>query len=423
MTIRRHLLWLYATLIITGTFAVGWKNAHAEQYSQLQHEVSDTSTQTIQAIAPIGHAFTLRAVAMGESADTGQSLQIAVCGDTNLQTDWGHAVSLSDGNISNLSLSTYFNNGAKCTQYTAWKGSNISDGAIVASGSLPHVFYFSTGSWVRIGSNTPTQPDGISVGSNDWIFLFEFGNSGTVPIGISPIQCTQDGLCITSEWGNHINVPEFCAMKDNTYGYIPCVKVLTNYYIISNSPLFTVPAWTSPTGTPGPFDLSGQFELPGITPPNGQPNPFAVASSTFSGSDLSQSANFCNGAIASASDTFGIARSLCTVVGFLFIPSKDSVQSIGDVGIAARGVIPFSYLFDLQSQWASVSANGAGSIPSISITTDLGVIGTKSFALFSAGTIDQYLSDGLRTTMRTILAAVLWLMLGSYMWHRVKSNV
>lgn len=116
--------------------------------------------------------------------------------------------------------------------------------------------------------------------------------------------------------------------------------------------------------------------------------------------------------------TNDFAQGLCSVAGFLFIPSEDAWQSFGNVASVSQSRIPFSYFYDIRDVMVNV---GSASVNFPSVSYDLTLnASTSHINLFSLEKVSQYAPVDL---FRTFISYGLWVMFMLYVWHTVRRIV
>jgi len=145
-----------------------------------------------------------------------------------------------------------------------------------------------------------------------------------------------------------------------------------------------------------------------------------------SGIYLSGAKGFCNDAFASSTGIGStISNGFCIALGYLFVPTPDSINQFGDLGLQLQGRIPFSYFYDIQNSFNSQTASSSSmqslsiSLPDISSSTPLGSLYPTNIGILSTTTIDKYLPNNIRVSMLFLASAAIWVSVGFMLYRRI----
>jgi len=197
---------------------------------------------------------------------------------------------------------------------------------------------------------------------------------------------------------------------------ISCLHLNEAYWYLGSTVLDFGPFTPqSPSGVGSGFGYIYQALLPGYTASSG----WATPADAVTGFDLSGAQSYCAVTFPAASDSFGIAKGLCTVAGFLVIPSVPAVAQYSDLTTQVRTVLPFSYFSDIAGLYASISYASA-SFPGFTYTAKIGDQASISFDLFSWATITHYLPPGTFGLFYNLMIAAEWFGFGWWVFHRVQ---
>lgn len=138
-----------------------------------------------------------------------------------------------------------------------------------------------------------------------------------------------------------------------------------------------------------------------------------------SGISISGAQAFCNDAYASSTGIGAtIGNGVCVGLGFLFIPTPESMQQFPNLAQTELPLhFPFSWFTSIQSTWQGASATSSSfynltlnlkDATASSTNTSLPLI-LPNITLFSASTIEQYLSTSTRDRMKGFISMALWL--------------
>jgi len=109
--------------------------------------------------------------------------------------------------------------------------------------------------------------------------------------------------------------------------------------------------------------------------------------------------------------TSGIGWALCSTAVMLFVPSDASINRFTDVYETLSTKFPFAYLTDFRDSITSIYTGSTTA--SLGLTVPFGEVG--DITLISADLVSDV---PFTSTIRTILGALIWLMLASQIWRR-----
>jgi len=155
-----------------------------------------------------------------------------------------------------------------------------------------------------------------------------------------------------------------------------------------------------------------------------------LASTTQSSLDLSGASVFCNsqfGTTSSIASDFGAA--ICTAVGFLFIPTSQSVTQFESVPANFQSRFPVSWFASVQTLLGSLQASSTANYPSYSY--DLTSVASSSpYAgdILPGGTlgitnptyIQNLAPDSAWVFIRTLIGYILWISFAYFVYHKVR---
>lgn len=102
-------------------------------------------------------------------------------------------------------------------------------------------------------------------------------------------------------------------------------------------------------------------------------------------------------------------KGICDVANFLFVPSQSQLNSVTNLETDMQNRMPMSYIYEIQSDFASISPTAASMTP---LTLTIGATGTPinfSFDAFSESTIDKYTTPTVRALLKTVMEYALYL--------------
>lgn len=141
---------------------------------------------------------------------------------------------------------------------------------------------------------------------------------------------------------------------------------------------------------------------------------FASPSEESSGLDLSGAEDFCNGKFSSS-----IAQGLCTVAGFLFIPSGSAVQSMWDSAAFVKSKAPYAYVAEFKDAWTTSSSSTP--FPKITMPFNVGMgQATSSLTLISSASFTKWVPASVWTFTKALSSVAFYGTLGFYFFRRGK---
>lgn len=295
---------------------------------------------------------------------------------------------VAGGYITNVQLrecssSTY----ATCPNQYVWRVSVITYGSVARTGAGKSTVRLDFTSYSLNGGAITSTPIVLDP-TKFYQLTFGFSSSNTLPLD----NLSNAVYGITTELTDASGNPIYCSSlsADPTF---PCKTGGwgSPFFILADSPVSVPSQWG-----------------------------FATPATVSSGFDLSGADTFCKAQFASSS--FGIAQALCNVVGFLFIPSGDSLTQFTDGVQLVNEKVPYSYFQEIKGIYSDVSSS-SGTFPSINVSL-LGSLGqsTATVSLFSLSAVQTYLPVGLLATLRTIMSSVLWLVFALFVWRTIRKQ-
>jgi len=107
----------------------------------------------------------------------------------------------------------------------------------------------------------------------------------------------------------------------------------------------------------------------------------------------------------------GLVGALCNVGAFLIIPSNESINQFSTIYDTLSTKFPFAYLTDFRDSITSIYTSSTTA--SLGLTVPFGVFG--DITLISAEMVNDV---PFTSTIRTLLGALIWVMLGAQIWRR-----
>jgi len=105
-----------------------------------------------------------------------------------------------------------------------------------------------------------------------------------------------------------------------------------------------------------------------------------------------------------------------SVLSYLFIPSPIVLSQFSNLSSQLSTKIPFSYVYEIENTFNSITLNATSSMPLISIplstVSSSTVTGVISDLELSTTTISTYLSDSNRSLLQALMTAGIWLSVG-----------
>jgi hypothetical protein len=149
------------------------------------------------------------------------------------------------------------------------------------------------------------------------------------------------------------------------------------------------------------------------------------------GISTSTTAVFCDGTYPGSGIGDTIANAMCTVTGFLFVPSTNVLNSYQTLQTSVSNKIPFSYFFDFGSvlnvQTASSTANFGGfsidlASTGVGSTSPLGLVTIfpGNVQLLSTTTIMRYVPQSLYDTLFLMARSAIWIAVLFHIYRRIR---
>lgn len=140
---------------------------------------------------------------------------------------------------------------------------------------------------------------------------------------------------------------------------------------------------------------------------------FASPSMQESGYDLSGAEDFCNAQFSSS-----IAQGLCTVAGYLFIPSGSAVQSMWDSAAFVKSKAPYAYVAQFMDAWDTPSSSA--DFPEITMPFNVGMGSSTSLTLISSASFTRWVPSTVWDFTRALSTIGFYGTLGFYFFRRGK---
>jgi len=149
---------------------------------------------------------------------------------------------------------------------------------------------------------------------------------------------------------------------------------------------------------------------------------------------LSGAQAFCNDRFSSSTNPIsGLANdfgnAMCQALGYLFVPTPESLQQYEDIPALLQNDVPFSYYFDVQSIWQNSVASTTDNFAKFSIdftsidfasSTPMGhILPSGSVDFLSSTTMSKYLPAGMHSTLFTLMRAAIWVTLMLVVYRRI----
>jgi len=150
--------------------------------------------------------------------------------------------------------------------------------------------------------------------------------------------------------------------------------------------------------------------------------------SADSGILLSGAVSYCNGVLASTTGIgASIANGFCIALGFLFVPTPDSLQQFSAFADVLKQKIPFSYAYGVYDSFNGLTASSTENLESFSITglgnfassSPYSTVIPSSIDIISTTTISKYYPDPVRNSMLFLASCAIWFVLILAIYHRI----
>lgn len=155
-----------------------------------------------------------------------------------------------------------------------------------------------------------------------------------------------------------------------------------------------------------------------------------TASSSESGWDLSGSTAYCNSLFASSTGIgYDIMNGLCTVGGFLVIPSQSAVTQFQQLPDQFSNRFPISWFGSLQTLIASLQASTTANYPTYSYNLTAyassspyisDILPSGSILITNPTFIQNLAPDSTWSTIRYIIATILWIGFAYFVYHKAR---
>lgn len=149
-----------------------------------------------------------------------------------------------------------------------------------------------------------------------------------------------------------------------------------------------------------------------------------------SGLFLSGAQTYCNSQFGSTSGIGAtIANGFCVSLGYLFIPTADSLSQYSNLTIQLSARIPFSYFTDTYGILTGAVGSTTQNFPSYSLalsdidfssSTPIGPLLPSNLVFLSSTTIGRYLPAGMHDTMFFLAEAAIWVTVMFHLYHRIR---
>lgn len=221
--------------------------------------------------------------------------------------------------------------------------------------------------------------------------------------------------------------PGACTFRSSYYYKVQMTSDFSNAGIFNPGSVGGLYGWVPPTGwATTTATISNFFPYFTIVADGFQITPTASSSGLF----LSGAQEFCHSQFGS-STSFGsdIGNGICIAVGYLFVPTPESVQAIPNLQTSLALHAPFSWVYGTISTWNTLSASSSVNLPiytvdsskfDFSSSTALGSILPSSITLLSTSTINTYLPAGIHDTLYTLASFAIALSAVGYMFSRTR---
>jgi len=159
-------------------------------------------------------------------------------------------------------------------------------------------------------------------------------------------------------------------------------------------------------------------------------NGFQITPSASSlGIFFSGAVAFCNSAFASSTGIGAyIGNGLCVALGYLFVPTPESILQFGVIGDAAKTRLPFSYFYGIADIFQGLSASSTQNFPVYSFglsqidfasSTAMGPILPSNLEFLSSTTINKYMPVGMHDLLYNLMVLVIWVDVAFVLYHKI----
>jgi hypothetical protein len=161
---------------------------------------------------------------------------------------------------------------------------------------------------------------------------------------------------------------------------------------------------------------------------------FITPTASSTGLDLSGANAFCNSILGTSTGLINgiatdFANGTCQALGYLFVPTPNSIQQFQQLEPLLSQRVPFSYVSGVQSTWNSLTASSSTNIPQyqtdmssagIGSTTALGNILPTRMDLLSSSTVNKFLPSGIHDALYTLAEVAIALIAVAGMYEEGK---
>jgi len=150
-----------------------------------------------------------------------------------------------------------------------------------------------------------------------------------------------------------------------------------------------------------------------------QITPTASSSGLF----LSGAQEYCNNEFGS-STSFGsyIGQGLCIGLGYLFIPTAQSVQDFQNIPAVIGATPPLSWFGQIRTILSNAEASSTDNFINLSINfgTTTAVLGISTLDVISTTTMSRYLPEDTRASIKLLIGASFFLLAGALIYTQVR---
>lgn len=175
--------------------------------------------------------------------------------------------------------------------------------------------------------------------------------------------------------------------------------------------------------------INGRVVFTPGAPYPGMPATF-TATSGVSSFDFSSSQVYCDNNFP-PSGFLNLANNLCLVIGFLFIPSATSIDTLYSIPDELATRVPFAYFNDIENTFNNLQPVASGTsyfgnvildYPSLGVATN-SMFALQKVTLLSTTTVRYYFSDSTWQTYMNLITLAVWMMLVYYMFFKVRDLI
>jgi len=152
-----------------------------------------------------------------------------------------------------------------------------------------------------------------------------------------------------------------------------------------------------------------------------------TASST--GLFLSGAQEFCNAEFGSSTSVGSyIGQGICISVGYLFVPTPQSLVQFGGLSDSLKLVLPFSYFYNVADIMSGLQASSTQNFPVFSFgmsqidfssSTSMGSILPTNLEFLGTTTINRFLPAGMHDLLYNLMIFAIWLEVAWVLYHKV----